>query len=69
MLFRSALNPSADFQTMANATTTVAGSLFGQNGTEQKAVSDAWKEVGLVPTVSQFAALSAPPKSQRPKAA
>jgi Zn-dependent metalloprotease len=64
-----ALNPNADFQAMANATTTVAGSLFGQSSSEQKAVSDAWSTVGVVPTVSQFAALSAPPKSQRPIAA
>ena len=64
-----ALNPTADFQTMANATVTVAGSLFGQNSTEQKAVRDAWNTVGVAPTVSQFAALTAPPKPQRPKAA
>jgi len=64
-----ALNPSADFQTMANATVTVAGSLFGQNSTEQKAVSDAWNTVGVAPTVSQFAALTAPPKARLPKAA
>jgi Zn-dependent metalloprotease len=63
------LNPSADFQTMANATTTVAGSLFGQNSTEQKAVSDAWSKVGVAPTGSQFAALSALPKSPLKKAA
>ena len=57
-----ALNPNADFQTMANATVTVAGSLFGQNSAEQRAVRDAWNTVGVPPTVSQFAALSAPPK-------
>lgn len=64
-----ALNPSADFQTMANATVTVAGALFGQNSAEQGAVRDAWSTVGVAPTVSQFAALSAPPKPARPKAA
>jgi len=57
------LNPSADFQAMANATVTVAGSLFGQNSTEQQAVRDAWNTVGVAPTGSQFSALSAPPKS------
>jgi Zn-dependent metalloprotease len=56
------LNPSADFQTMANATTIVAGSLFGQNSTEQQAVIDAWSQVGLAPTRSQFMALTAQPK-------
>lgn len=63
------LNPSADFQTMANATVTVAGSLFGQNSAEQQAVENAWNTVGVPPTVSQFTALSAPPKPKRPKAA
>jgi Zn-dependent metalloprotease len=60
------LSPSSDFQAMANATVTVAGSLFGQGGAEQKAVSDAWSTVGVAPNVSQFAALSAPPKPTPP---
>jgi Zn-dependent metalloprotease len=60
-----ALSPSADFQAMANATVTMAGSLFGQNSGEQKAVSDAWKTVGVAPTASQFSALSALPKRQQ----
>jgi Zn-dependent metalloprotease len=64
-----ALSPTADFQAMANATTTVAGSLFGQNGVEQQAVRDAWRTVGVAPTVSQFAAVSAPPKTGLRKAA
>lgn len=59
------LNPNADFQTMANATTTVAGALFGQASNEQKAVSDAWSTVGLAPTASQITALTAPPKAPR----
>jgi Zn-dependent metalloprotease len=63
------LNPNADFQTMANATTTVAGSLFGQNSAEQKAVSDAWNTVGVAPTASQFTALSAQAKPGQQKAA
>jgi len=61
------LSPTADFKAMANATVTVAGGLFGQNSTEQKAVRDAWNTVGVPPAVSQFAALSAGPKlSPRP---
>ncbi len=63
------LNPTADFQAMANATVTVAGSLFGDNGTEQKAVRNAWSTVGVAPTASQFAAISAVAKPGRPKAA
>jgi Zn-dependent metalloprotease len=63
------LNPNADFSTMANATVTIAGSLFGQSSTEQKAVSDAWTTVGVAPTVSTFAALVAPPKLGQQKAA
>jgi len=59
------LNPNADFQTMANATTTVAGAVFGQDSDEQKAVSDAWSTVGLAPTASQIAALTAPAKAPR----
>ena len=63
------LNPNADFQTMANATTTVAGSLFGQNGAEQQAVINGWTTVGVAPTVSQFAAVTAQAKQRRPMAA
>jgi Zn-dependent metalloprotease len=60
------LSPSSDFQAMANATVTVAGSLFGQGSAEQKAVSNGWSTVGVAPNVSQFAALSAPPKPAPP---
>ena len=56
------LSPSANFQDMANATTIVAGSLFGQNSAEQQAVENAWNTVGVPATASQFRALSAPPK-------
>lgn len=63
------LSPSADFQTMANATTTIAGSLFGANSAEKQAVVEAWNTVGIPPTASQFAALSAPAKQNRPRAA
>ena len=58
-----ALNPNADFQTMANATTTVAGNLFGQGSNEQNAVRDAWSTVGIAPTATQMAALSAPARA------
>lgn len=58
-----ALNPNADFQTMANATTTVAGNLFGQSSNEQNAVRDAWTTVGIAPTATQLTALSAPAKA------
>jgi Zn-dependent metalloprotease len=64
-----ALNPNADFQTMADATVTMAGSLFGENSAEQGAVRDAWSTVGIAPTASQIAALSAPPKPKQSKAA
>ncbi|HXM59834.1 MAG TPA: M4 family metallopeptidase [Terriglobales bacterium] len=56
------LSPSATFQDMSNATTIVAGSLFGQNSNEQQAVTQAWATVGVPPTASQFRALSAPAK-------
>ena len=58
------LSPTADFQAMANATVTVAGTLYGVNGTEQKAVRDAWMKVGVTPTTAQFPAGQTPPKSK-----
>lgn len=61
-VLNGSLSPSAGFQDMANATVKVAGGLFGQNSTEQHAVSDAWNNVGIAPTASQFTALSAPAK-------
>lgn len=63
------LKPTADFQTMANATVTVAGTLFGATSNEQKAVRDAWSKVGITPAVAQFVALQAPPKSKVAQAA
>jgi Zn-dependent metalloprotease len=68
-VLNGSLSPSANFQDMANATTTVAGSLFGQNSMEQKAVSDAWSTVGVAPTSTAFMALTAPSKSGQKKAA
>jgi Zn-dependent metalloprotease len=63
------LSPTADFQTAANATATVAGSLFGAGSSEQKAVIDAWTQVGLAPKTTVPAALTAPPKGRMKPAA
>jgi len=41
------LNEDASFQDAANATFVVAGELFGAGGSEQKAVRDGWKAVGI----------------------
>jgi Zn-dependent metalloprotease len=41
------LRHNSGFQDAANHTFDVAGSLFGEGGTEQKAVGDAWKKAGL----------------------
>jgi Zn-dependent metalloprotease len=41
------LKHNSGFQDAANHTFDVAGSLFGEGSTEQKAVSDAWKKAGL----------------------
>lgn len=56
------LSPSADFQAAADATVAVAGSLFGDNSDEQKAVVDAWSKVGIAPNLASPAALTSPPK-------
>jgi len=42
-----ALGPSSGFQAAADATTSVAGALFGDTSVERKAVVDAWATVGL----------------------
>lgn len=44
------LTPSSDFQAAADGTVSVAGELFGATSAEQTAVSNAWKQVGIVPT-------------------
>jgi Zn-dependent metalloprotease len=41
------------FQSAADTTFEVAGTVYGKNGIEQKAVSRAWKEVGLIPKASR----------------
>jgi|SRR6266850_434203 len=43
-----ALRPFTLFATFANLTITVAGQLFGAGGTEQKAIEDAWQQVGVI---------------------
>ncbi len=41
------LRPSANFSAFAKLTARHAGLLYGNGGTEQKAVLDAWKQVGV----------------------
>jgi Zn-dependent metalloprotease len=41
------LRPSSNFRAAARVTTLIAGELYGANSTEQKAVQDAWKTVGV----------------------
>ncbi len=43
------LESSSDFQAAANATYKVAGELYGKDSTEQRAVFNGWKAVGLIP--------------------
>jgi Zn-dependent metalloprotease len=42
------LKPNASFATFANMTILNAGSRYGANSTEQKAVKDAWHQVGVI---------------------
>jgi Zn-dependent metalloprotease len=42
------LKPNASFASFANMTVLNAGSRYGANSTEQKAVSDAWQQVGVI---------------------
>jgi Zn-dependent metalloprotease len=44
------LKPNASFSTFANMTILNAGARYGANGTEQKAVQDAWHKVGVTKT-------------------
>lgn len=46
---RDRLRPWSDFSRAAKHTIAVARELYGQNSTEQKAVRDAWKQVGVEP--------------------
>ena len=43
------LDQSSDFQAAANLTHKVAGDLYGNNSTEQRAVYNGWKAVGIIP--------------------
>jgi Zn-dependent metalloprotease len=43
------LRERSDFQKAANLTSEVAGTVYGKNSMEQKAVINAWKGVGLTP--------------------
>jgi Zn-dependent metalloprotease len=47
---RDRLRPRSDFKQGANLTIAVAGELYGQGSDEQKAVREAWKQVGIQPT-------------------
>jgi Zn-dependent metalloprotease len=44
------LNPSASFAAFAGRTVANAGHRYGSNSVEQKAVSDAWSQVGVKPS-------------------
>jgi Zn-dependent metalloprotease len=50
---RDRLRETSDFQEAANLTFEVAGSLFGKESKEQKAVSKGWEGVGLPPKSSK----------------
>src|SRR5919197_1204907 len=50
---RDRLRETSDFQEMANLTFEVAGSIFGKDSGEQKAVSKGWQGVGLSPKKSK----------------
>lgn len=45
---RDVLRSRSNFNSAATATIKVAGDLYGQNSAEQKAVSEAWKAVGVL---------------------
>ena len=44
---RDRLRENSDFQDMANLTFEVAGNLYGKGGQEEKAVQNAWGQVGI----------------------
>ncbi|TFH20104.1 MAG: M4 family peptidase [Bacteroidia bacterium] len=47
------LDQASDFQAAADSTHKVAGNLYGNNSTEQKAVYNGWKAVGIIPATDQ----------------
>ena len=65
----SSLRPTANFQAAADATVAAAAGLFGDNSEEQKAVIEAWREVGLIPKTIAPGAVKAPAKSKSTRAA
>jgi Zn-dependent metalloprotease len=60
--------PDAEFRDFANATVIAAGDLFGNGGTVQRNVSNAWSKVGLA-IRSRFTGVRAPRWRTRPAAA
>lgn len=42
------LRPSSNFRSAAQVTSTIAAELYGANSTEQQAVQNAWKTVGVI---------------------
>jgi Zn-dependent metalloprotease len=64
------LRPSADFQAFVNATTSVAGELYGSGGSVQRTIAQAWMEVGLPPakTPARVAVKKTPPPIVLPSA-
>ena len=57
-----ALGRSSDFQTAADATTSIAGVMFGDTSVERKAVADAWTTVGLKPQRLTLTSFTVPGK-------
>jgi len=54
---RDRLRETSSFQRAANLTFEVAGSLFGKESAEQKAVFKGWKDVGLTPKSKKYQTL------------
>ncbi len=48
LTLRDVLRSSSNFKRAANATISVAGTLYGNNSDEQKAVRSAWQQVGVI---------------------
>ena len=48
LTLKNSLSPTANFQQAAEATIQIAGQVYGSDGNEQKAVSSAWQQVGVL---------------------
>lgn len=48
LTLRKELSPEANFRQAAEATIQIAGQIYGVDGDEQKAVSSAWQQVGVL---------------------